>query len=183
MRDLVGRSSGVLCVGIWTVLALFRGSFWRLRERLGVGKSPGMERVVAVIPARDEQATIGVTVRSLSAIRVIVADDESSDETGNVALGAGAEVVRVRSRPDGWKGKLWAISEGVRAAGDDCEYFLLTDADIRYVSPDVLGGLMAQAAQGFDLVSVMVRLRCESVAERLLIPAFVFFFFMLYPPG
>ena len=186
MRDLLFRSGGVLCVGIWTVLALFRGSFWRMRERLGRGLAPAAGRVVAVIPARDERATIGITVRSLPGIRVIVADDESSDGTGEVAAAAGAEVVRVGPRPSGWKGKLWAVSEGVRAAGTGCDYFLLTDADIEYVAPDVLSCLLAKAENefaGFDLVSAMVLLRCESRAERLLIPAFVFFFFMLYPPG
>jgi glycosyltransferase involved in cell wall biosynthesis len=174
-------------VGIWTVLALFRGSFWRLRERLAMGAGESARAsVVAVIPARDERAAIATTVVSLlrqtQSLRVIVADDESSDGTGAAALEAGAEVVRVRPRPHAWKGKLWAVSEGVPKAGGECDYFLLTDADIEYVSSDVLGGFMAKAAEGFDLVSVMVRLRCESPAERLLIPAFVFFFFMLYPP-
>jgi hopene-associated glycosyltransferase HpnB len=75
------------------------------------------------------------------------------------------------------------VSRGIEAVEPGPEYFLLTDADIEHVSPDLLPGLLAQAERGFDLVSVMVQLRCESIAEQLLIPAFVFFFFMLYPPG
>jgi hopene-associated glycosyltransferase HpnB len=116
-------------------------------------------------------------------LRIVVADDESADETGAEAKAAGAEVVRVGPRPAEWKGKLWALSEGISQADRSADYLLLTDADIEYRSTDILAALVAQAEIGFDLVSVMVRLRCESMAEKLLIPAFVFFFFMLYPPG
>jgi len=190
MDSVLGRVAGAGCVGIWTVLALLRGSFWRLREHLNVqaaGKSLS-EGVVAVIPARDERETIEATVASLRAqtgvgtLRIVVADDESSDGTGDAALAAGAEVVRVGPRPSGWKGKLWAVSAGVAAAGPAGSYFLLTDADIAYAAPDVVRALLDRASEGFDLVSVMARLRCESFAEKMLIPAFVFFFFMLYPP-
>jgi hopene-associated glycosyltransferase HpnB len=75
------------------------------------------------------------------------------------------------------------LSEGIRDAAASADYLLLTDADIEYQSPEIMAALVAQAETGFDLVSVMVRLRCESIAEKMLIPAFVFFFFMLYPPG
>ena len=184
MHSLIGRVAGGVCVGIWTVLALFRGGFWRMRVRLKSGGPALGLSVTAVIPARDEIGTIGATVRSLrgQASRIIVADDESSDGTGAAALAAGAEVVRVAPLPTGWKGKLWAVASGIEAAGAGADYFLLTDADIEYVSPDLVRGLLAKAAEGFDLVSLMVRLRCESAAEKFLIPAFVFFFFMLYPP-
>jgi hopene-associated glycosyltransferase HpnB len=191
MLNAVSRFEGFLCVGIWTYLGLFRGGFWRLKERLPDSDAPTNIAatnvgVVAIVPARDEEDGIVATVESLRAqrhrVRVIVSDDDSSDGTAARASGAGAEVVRARPLPPGWKGKLWAVSEGVYAAGRDAEYLLLTDADIEYVSPDVLPRLLAKAAEGYDLVSLMVRLRCESKAERLLIPAFVFFFFMLYPP-
>jgi hopene-associated glycosyltransferase HpnB len=185
MHSQLSRASGVVCVGIWTVLALFRGGFWRLRERLGAGRAASGERVAAVIPARDEALTIASTVRSLRGQvgRIVVADDESSDGTRAAALAAGAEVVRVAPLPAGWKGKLWAVASGVEAVGDGEDYLLLTDADIEFVSPDVVRGLLALAAEGYELVSLMVRLRCESAAEKFLIPAFVFFFFMLYPPS
>jgi hopene-associated glycosyltransferase HpnB len=188
MHSLAVRAGGGLCAGIWAVLALFRGSFWRLRERLPASVSPAKISVTAVIPARDEELSIASTVRSLAVqrhvptVRIVVADDESSDETGSRAATAGAEVVRVAALPQGWKGKLWAVASGIAAAGGSPDYFLLTDADIEYVSDDVVSRLVAQAEKGFDLVSLMVRLKCESAAEQALIPAFVFFFFMLYPP-
>jgi len=186
MFRFLSLTAGTLCVGIWTFLALFRGGFWRLRERVRLGGSCPKAAVVAIIPARDEALTIGDTVRSLRGqtheFRIVVADDESSDGTGAVAVAAGAELVRVPPLPLGWKGKLWAVNAGIEAAGGDSDYLLLTDADIEYVSREIVAGLLARAAEGFDLVSVMVRLRCESRAEKMLIPAFVFFFFMLYPP-
>ncbi len=190
MDSVLGALAGVGCVGIWTVLAFFRGGFWRLRERLGFGRGVSGVRVAAVIPARDEEAVIGRAVSSLrlqqtaagDALRIVVSDDESSDRTAAVAAAGRRGSGSSRPRPAGWKGKLWAVSEGVREAGSGCDFYLLTDADIEYASPDVLNGLRARASGGYDLVSVMARLRCESLAEKMLIPAFVFFFFMLYPP-
>jgi hopene-associated glycosyltransferase HpnB len=133
---------------------------------------------------------VGRTVASLraqrsdSSLRIVVADDESSDSTGEVARAAGANVVmRVGPRPPGWKGKLWAVAQAIGREPTDSKYFLLTDADIEYASPLILSSLLAQAGEGYDLVSVMVRLRCDSWAEKLLVPAFVFFFFKLYPPA
>ena len=179
---------------IWICLAVFRGFFWRLRERLHAAPDAtgGGVAVTVVISARDEAELIGTAVRSLrsqrfpGALRVIVADDESSDSTAEQALAAGADqVIRVAARPPGWKGKLWAVSRGIAAETGAADYFLLTDADIEYVSGEVLAALIArmETGPGFDLVSVMVRLSCQSLPEKLLIPAFVFFFFMLYPPG
>lgn len=190
MSDLPGVCCGLTNVGIWTFLALFRKGFWRLPNRLRTAgnepdRMPGS--VMAIIPARDEEASIGRTVRSLRAqtipIGIMVADDESSDRTVAEASAAGAQVIRVGPRPSGWKGKLWAVSEGIDAVRPQPEYFLLTDADIEYGSPEILAALLTKAEEGFDLVSVMVRLRCESWSEKLLVPAFVFFFFKLYPPG
>src|SRR5262249_11476342 len=139
--------------------------------------------IIAVIPARDEAASVGAAVASLiGQARVIVADDASSDSTGALARAAGAEVVAVRPLPPGWTGTMWAVSEGVRAAGSP-EYLLLTDADIVH-PPENVAGLLARARSGgYDLVSYMVRLRCAALAEQALIPAFVFFFFLLCPPA
>jgi hopene-associated glycosyltransferase HpnB len=186
----VSRFEGFLCVGIWTYLAAFRGGFWRLRERLSLSGPladlTATPAVTAVIPARDEEDGIVATVASLRSqrhtLRIVVCDDDSSDATAARAAAAGAEVVPARPLPPGWKGKLWAVSEGVYAAGREPEYLLLTDADIEYRSSEVVSALLAKASEGYDLVSVMARLRCESRAEQFLIPAFVFFFFMLYPP-
>src|SRR5579883_3105308 len=185
------RIAGFACAGVWSYLALFRGGFWRLRARLPERptKMPPRSRITAVIPARNEEDVIEYPVRSLrdqvfeGDLRVIVADDESEDATADVARGSGAEVVRVTPRPPGWKGKLWAVASGLRAETGRPDFFLLTDADIEYSHSGAIRALLAKANCGFDLVSVMVRLRCESAAEKFLIPAFVFFFFMLYPPG
>jgi len=192
MAQMLWLAAGVIVLAVWTYLAFLRRGFWRLRNRLrpvaGTDSSPA-PTVTAVIPARDEGGLIGRAVGSLrlqkfgGSLRIVVADDESADETGPEAEAAGARVVRVGPRPAGWKGKLWALSAGIGDAAAGADYLLLTDADIEYQSPNVLRALVSQAESGFDLVSVMVRLRCESMAEKLLIPAFVFFFFMLYPPG
>lgn len=189
VKPLAARCLGATCVVIWAYLGAFRGAFWRLRERLREGNASGAT-VTVVIPARNERGSIGRTVASLRAqrmdapLRIVVADDESSDATGAAASAAGADlIVRIGACPDGWKGKLWALAEAIRREPHAPEYFLPTDADIEYASPMVVQSLLAKAAEGYDLVSVMVRLRCESWAEKLLVPAFVFFFFKLYPPA
>lgn len=151
----------------------------------------GERSVTAVIPARDEAECIARAVRGLrgqkfnGGLSIIVADDESSDRTAEIARESGAQVVRVSPRPAGWKGKLWAVASGIREAEGQPspDFFLLTDADIEFASGEALASLIAKAEEGFDLVSVMVRLRAEAPAEKFLVPAFVFFFFKLYPPA
>jgi hopene-associated glycosyltransferase HpnB len=186
MAFAVSGIVGFCVLGIWIYLALFRGGFWKLRERLTRARPAAGHSVTAIVPARDECELIRGAVASLHAqaitppLRVIVADDESTDGTG--AASHADLVVSVSLRPQGWKGKVWALSRGIDAEKTTPEFLLLTDADIEHTSPDLLAALLAKAESGFDLVTVMVRLRCESLAEQLLIPAFVFFFFMLYPP-
>ena len=151
-----------------------------------------------VIPARDEASVIGETVRSLLAqtcadsIRIFVVDDHSSDGTASVARDAALScgrsealtVIAAEPLPLGWTGKLWAVQQGVEQALKlDPTFLLLTDADIHH-APDNVATLVAIAEAGnYDLTSFMVKLHCRSMAEKLLIPAFVFFFFMLYPPA
>jgi hopene-associated glycosyltransferase HpnB len=137
--------------------------------------------VTALIPARDEEATVGRAVRSLTrqGVPVLVVDDGSRDATASAARGAGAEVIVGAPLPEGWTGKLWALDQGVRRVTS--EWVLLTDADIEHHSTSV-GELVAFAeTEDLELASLMVRLHCESLAERMLIPAFVFFFALLYP--
>ena len=157
----------------------------------------GWGHVVAVIPARDEADVIGRAVGSLLAQdypgppHIIVVDDHSGDATAAMAreaaaqAGAADRLTIIASEPmrAGWTGKLWAVRQGIAAAqARQPDYLLLTDADIVH-APHNLAALAARAeAGGYDLASLMVRLNCDSVSERLLIPAFVFFFFMLYPP-
>jgi len=173
---------------VWIYLIAARGGFWLAGEReRGAAAPSAWPEVVAVIPARDEAETIAATVGSLwaqdylGALRVVVVDDESSDGTAEVARRAGAEVVSSKPTPPGWTGKLWAVAQGVAAAGEYARYWLLTDADICY-EQGALAGLVARSeAEGLALNSLMARLRCVSFAERFSIPAFVFFFQMLYP--
>ncbi len=179
--------AAALTLLIWLYLLLGRGFFWLVRAaELGGGAAPP-RRVTAVIPARNEAPVIAKAVASLAAqdygggLDILVVDDHSTDGTAEAARGA--QVLEAGPLPEGWTGKLWAVSEGVRAAAASCpDYFLLTDADIVH-EPGNLARLVAHAeAGGYDLASLMVELRCETLAERALIPAFVFFFLKLYPP-
>jgi hopene-associated glycosyltransferase HpnB len=190
-----------LSCGIWIYLLVARGRFWRCSERLErVNEAQPAEwpSVVAVVPARDEIEVIEASVTSLlrqtyaGEFSIIVVDDHSSDGTAEAArraaaaLGAQARlaIVQAPSLPAGWTGKLWALKHGVAHAGANAsgpDYLWMTDADISY-SEDALSQLVSRACGGnLVLTSVMAQLRCESLAERALIPAFVFFFQMLYP--
>ncbi len=177
--------SGIACL-IWIYLVFGRKSFWMVREPGTVALGVKRPSVAAIIPARDEAEVIGRAVASLLGsdypLRIVVVDDNSSDGTAKAAgCDERLSVLPGRPLPSGWTGKLWAVSQGVAETTPD--YYLLTDADIEH-APGNVQQLVAQAeAGGFDIVSLMVKLRCQSLAEKALIPAFVFFFFKLYPPG
>ncbi len=190
----------LLPVLIWLYLALARGGFWRVRRLLSTDAAPldAAARVVAVIPARNEAAVVGLAVNSLLAqqfageLHIIVVDDASDDGTADVVravaarAGASARVMVIRgSGPDpGWSGKVCAMARGaVAAAALRPDYLLFTDADIHH-NPDNVARLVGNArALNADLLSSMVQLTISNNAERWLIPAFVFFFFKLYPPA
>jgi len=187
-----------IVLGMWLYLVVGRGGFWLVRAD-GVRDEPPPRlwpRVAAVIPARNEAATVGTTVRSLLAqdypgpMEVVLVDDDSDDGTAEAAreaaAGAGAvarlTVVEGRPLPPGWTGKVWAQKQGIdRAATGRPDYLLLTDADIAY-APEVVRRLVSRTVAG-DLVltSIMAKLNCQSFAERFVIPAFILFFRMLYP--
>ncbi|MGH8206767.1 MAG: glycosyltransferase, partial [Steroidobacteraceae bacterium] len=193
--------AALLPVLIWVYLLLARGGFWRTSRQLNRAdpNCAPARSVVAVVPARNEAASIGAAVTSLllqrlaGAIHIVVVDDGSTDGTGDAALQAAARldaaaaarlrVVRGAALPPGWTGKLWAMSQGVDAAAAlDPDYLLFTDADIVH-EPDNVAALVANAHDAQrDLVSYMVLLSVRTAAERCLIPAFVFFFLKLYPP-
>jgi len=200
VRDGIGLTLAIQLLAacsaaIWLYLLLLRGQFWLVRVPGPAATPCPPARVVAVIPARDEAPCIGRTVAALLAqdipgeLSVIVVDDHSSDGTAEAAREAAiAEPGRLtvlpgQPLPAGWTGKLWAVSQGVALAETRApDFILLTDADIVH-DPGNVGMLVARAeAERRDLVSQMVLLRTDSLAERALIPAFVFFFFMLYPP-
>ena len=183
-----------LSLAVWLYLVFGRGGFWRPHDStLPTARPSALPRVAIVIPARNEAEVIGKAVASLAAqdysgsFHIIVVDDHSTDDTAAAARSVSAPnltVVPAEPLEPGWTGKLWAVNQGVRqAAGISPEYLLLTDADIVH-PPDNLSALIAQAAAGnYDLVSLMATLHCRTLAERALIPAFVFFFFLLYPPA
>ena len=196
---LIGLIAGVACFAIWSYLLFLHGGFWKV-WRLQAPKNPlGTVggRIAVVIPARDEADVIGAAVRSLleqnliESMHIFVVDDHSADGTAqaarqtahNCGRSDGLTVLTASSLPDGWTGKLWAGQQGIQEARKlNPQFLLLTDADIIH-SPDNVATLVGIAQAGnYDLASIMVKLHCRSFAERLLIPPFVFFFFLLYPP-
>jgi hopene-associated glycosyltransferase HpnB len=178
--ELIGAAS----LAAWVYLFTARGGFWQIKTPPKPAPSAAVKSVCVIIPARNEESVVAEAITSLRPCRVILVDDHSSDRTAAIAAEAGASVIQAGPLPQGWSGKLWAISEGLKhAASLAPDYLLFTDADIVH-APGNIAELVARAeAGGLDLVSLMVKLRCRSFAERLLIPAFVFFFFMLYPPA
>lgn len=191
---------GFISLTIWLYLLACRGGFWRIRlDRTEARKGTVPARAVAaVVPARNEADVVARAVSSLltqdfaGRLHVFLVDDDSTDGTAEAAQRAAEgtgdaarlTILRARPVPPGWTGKVWAQAEGLRAAESfGADYFLLTDADIVH-GPRVLAELVARAeVGGYDLVSLMARLSCTTWMERALIPAFVFFFFMLYPPA
>jgi hopene-associated glycosyltransferase HpnB len=189
-----------IAVAAWLYLVVARGGFWLCSQRddWKPASPTKWPRLAVVVPARNEALGVGECVSSLlrqdypGEWAVILVDDDSNDGTAGIALRAAAaareetrfKVITGRLLPEGWTGKLWAVKQGIEAAqtmADPPDYLLLTDADIVY-QPDVLTSLLARAAnEKLVLTSLMVKLRCESFAERSLIPAFIFFFQMLYP--
>jgi hopene-associated glycosyltransferase HpnB len=199
-----------MVLAIWLYLLVARGGFWRAAERddespawggpsLSVPSSGvAWPAVTAVIAARDEAESVGETIASLigqdypGPFNVILVDDQSRDATARLAqetaaaLGADNRLTVLPGRPlpAGWTGKLWAAQQGVElaeSAAPPPTYLLFTDADIVY-APDALMRLVARAQHGgLVLTSLMAKLRCESFAEHMFVPAFIFFFQMLYP--
>ena len=182
----------------WLYLIAARGAFWlaSVRDDASPSLQAPWPTVVAVVPARDEASCVAQSIGSLldqsypGTFSVILVDDQSDDDTAVLALRAaqtrGASdrlsVVSGQTLPAGWMGKTWAQQQGIELAlRQSPSYLLLTDADIVH-APDTLAWLVAQAqSKGSVLTSLMAKLNCESFAERMLIPAFIFFFQMLYP--
>jgi hopene-associated glycosyltransferase HpnB len=183
-------------VAIWAYLILARGAYWHASVRdvtRIAGISGPWPAVAAVIPARNESDYIARSMQSLlrqdyrGPLTIVVVDDDSEDGTGAVATDAAAgdgrlRVIRTTGPAAGWTGKLWAVSQGIAAAEASYpEYLLLTDADIEH-APDTLSWLVSQSMAGrFVLTSLMAKLRCVSLAEKIHVPAFIYFFQMLYP--
>ncbi len=188
--------TAAVSLAAWLWLLLCQGFFWRTDVRLPPRRDPEeWPDVCVVVPARDEAAVLSLSLPSLLAqdypgrAEVFLVDDGSTDGTGELARelagrhgGLPLTVDSPGEPPAGWTGKLWAVRHGIGLArARDPEYLLLTDADIAH-APDSLRLLVAAARTGgFDVVSQMARLRVESRWERLVVPAFVYFFAQLYP--
>ncbi len=193
-------AAAALSLAAWLYLVFVRGRFWLADQRLeGLGAEPeNWPGVVVLVPARNEADCLAETLPTLldqdypGFFRVLLVDDESDDATPTIAgalarshaRGHRLQIHRVPPRPPGWVGKMWALETGLRAvrqAGLRAEWVLLTDADVAH-PPRSVRQLVAHATtERRDLVSLMVKLRCEHQSERLLIPAFVYFFQQLYP--
>ena len=191
--------AAALSLAAWLYLVFAHGRFWLADQRLD-GRAPAPARwpdVVAVVPARDEAELVPLTVAALlgqdyaGRLRIVLVDDESTDGTADAAReaakvhpnGARLEVIRAAERPDGWVGKVWALECGTRAAASSAppDWWWLTDADVLH-APDSLARLVAKGeADQLALVSLMVELDAASGWNRLLVPAFVYFFQQLYP--
>ena len=191
-------AGGVLSLAAWLDLLFARGSFWRISKPHPAIPITTRPTIAVVIPARNEADVIARAITSLlhqqigANLHVVLTDDASTDSTAAVAsqaaetanMAASLTILDGQPLPAGWSGKVWAQQQGVAKALELYpDYLLLTDADIEH-APDNLATLVAIAEdRGTDLTSFMVKFPCESWFERWLIPAFVFFFFMLYPPA
>lgn len=194
---MLGVIVAAACLALWAYLIAGRGLFWMaaVRDQARPANPVRWPSVTAVIPARNEADFIGESVHALlgqdyaGTLSIIVVDDDSDDGTADKARAAARSgraltVLRGAGPPAGWTGKLWALNQGVDAADastEKPEFILLTDADILH-APDSLSSLVARAcASGTVLTSLMARLRCVTLAERSHVPAFVYFFEMLFP--
>jgi hopene-associated glycosyltransferase HpnB len=191
--------AGLVSLLIWAYLLLARGAFWQVRRWTAPesvsNKIQGL--VAVIIPARNEAAVVGESILSLlnqscrESLHIFLVNDGSTDSTVQIAhqtaalagKAAALTVIEGQPLPPGWSGKVWAMHQGVeRARKLNPRFFLFTDADI-VQQPESISTLASLAEAGhYDLASYMVKLHCETLAEKFLVPAFVFFFFKLYPP-
>jgi hopene-associated glycosyltransferase HpnB len=197
---LAALIAGLLSLAIWIYLLTAHGSFWKVASLTAeVRPLNQIDGTIAVIiPARDEADVIGSTVESLltqtcaQSIHVFVVDDHSTDATAEAARRSATNfgrpnaltVITGSPLPAGWTGKLWAVEQGIEEAMQSRpQFLLLTDADVHHSRDNVATLAAVAGAENSDLTSFMVKLHCQSLAERFLIPPFVFFFFLLYPPA
>jgi hopene-associated glycosyltransferase HpnB len=183
------QGAALSAAGAWAALGLVPWRPWSTRERLEpepAASPPDLSPVTALVPARNEATVIGRTLKALAAqgagLRIVVIDDQSTDGTVECARGTIPEnltVIQGAALPAGWSGKLWALQLGLTRV--QSPLVLLLDADIELL-PGALAALVSKLkAEKRDLVSVMAELRAQSGWEKLLVPAFVYFFKLLYP--
>lgn len=178
----------LVAAAAWLGVLLLPWRPWGTREVLEPesGFSADLDDLTVLIPARNEAGYVRATLLSLVAQggtpKVIVIDDHSEDGTVEESSSVGSldlRVIPADPLPEGWSGKLWALEQGLAAV--NTRYTLLLDADIS-LAPGMLPALLNRLREeGAGLVSVMATLRMESLWEKLLMPAFIHFFKMLYP--
>jgi hopene-associated glycosyltransferase HpnB len=198
---------GIITLAIWLHLFFGRAWFWRVRstdaDRHVPKEPPQWPTVAVIVPARNEAETIAQVTASLvlqnypGEFSITLVDDHSTDATAEIARQAADQhgaaerltILSASNLPSGWTGKLWALNEGLLSseasptAPQPPDFYWFTDADVAH-APDTLRDLIARAVQGsLDLTSLMVMLQAQTFPERALIPAFLYFFLMLYPPG
>ncbi|WP_045835301.1 glycosyltransferase [Hyphomicrobium sp. 99] len=193
--DLIAAFS----LAAWAYLLFFNGGFWLTTEREESERAKSSvpdawPRVTAVIPARNEADMLPLSLTSLAAqdypgeFSIVLVDDQSTDGTADIARAIAANgtrkitIINGAPLPSAWTGKVWAMHQGIAAASSsNPDYLLLTDADIGYAPETLRSLVMGSRANGRAMTSVMAKLKCQSFAERALVPAFIFFFQMLYP--
>jgi len=171
---------------IWLYLFFAHGNFWKSGPELAPATPAEAPDVDIIIPARDELETIRPVIASLLSqdyagkFRVVLVDDNSTDGTAaRAGTAPNLIVICGQPKPLDWSGKLWALRQGVETSS--AAILLFADADVVH-APQHLSSLVARLSQPrVEMVSEMVRLHCSSAAERALVPAFVYFFQMLYP--
>ena len=197
---LILLTIATLSLIIWIFLLLFWGQFWQANQRLEINNIDltSYPSVCAIIPARNEADVLPVSLKSLlnqdysGQFSIILIDDQSTDKTGEVAQeianqlnqSSRLKVISGKPLPIAWSGKLWAMEQGIQSAknqGLSPDYFLFTDADIEHHLTNLKELVTKAEKEDLALTSLMVLLRCDSFWEKLLIPAFVFFFQKLYP--
>jgi hopene-associated glycosyltransferase HpnB len=195
-------AAGILSLLIWGYLLLARGGFWRIHDVALPASdrhaNKSSIRIAVLVPARNEADVVGRAIHSLlqqagpGSIHIFLIDDGSTDGTAQAAreaaaLAGHAEMLTIcagKPLAPGWSGKLWAMQQGVELARTTTpDFFLFTDADIEHAPGSILALVQIAQSGPYDLASFMVKLYCETPSEKLLIPAFVFFFFKLYPPA
>ena len=182
----------VISLIIWLAIGLLPWQPWRTREQLDTAPEKDLtneidlSEVTVLIPARNEADTIKTTLTSLQSqaddLQIIVIDDESEDNTASVVASLemmNLKLIQGKPGEHGWSGKIWALEQGRNQV--TTPYILLLDADIA-LSPGVIKTLLWKLKQeDRGMISLMAELRMQSLFEKLLMPAFIFFFKLLYP--
>lgn len=172
---------------IWLIILLLPWRPWSTRERLEPSEDTptdaDLSGITVLIPARNEARHIADTVAAVRqqgrGHRITVIDDQSDDGTAEIARQAGADVINGTPLPNGWTGKLWALQQGLERV--ETPYILQLDADIT-LQPGILAALLDKLhSEQRSLVSVMALLPVQRFWQRWLLPAYVWFFKMLYP--